>query len=48
MQWMTAPPGAGKTHRLVLNIKERLEEGVSPLKLSDGLGSRCVFMRMLE
>ncbi|MGB2894907.1 MAG: UvrD-helicase domain-containing protein, partial [Anaerolineales bacterium] len=30
MQLITAPPGAGKTRRLVSEIKERLEEGVSP------------------
>jgi superfamily I DNA/RNA helicase len=30
MQLITAPPGAGKTRRLVSEIKERLEGGVSP------------------
>jgi DNA primase len=42
MQWITAPPGAGKTRRLGSHIKERLDEGASPLKLSDGLRSSCV------
>jgi DNA helicase-2/ATP-dependent DNA helicase PcrA len=30
MQLITAPPGAGKTRRLVSDIQERLQEGVSP------------------
>jgi DNA helicase-2/ATP-dependent DNA helicase PcrA len=30
MQLITAPPGAGKTRRLVSDIQERLQQGVSP------------------
>ena len=30
MQLITAPPGAGKTRRLVADIQERLRQGVSP------------------
>ena len=30
MQLITAPPGAGKTRRLVSEVQERLNEGVSP------------------